>query len=262
MTTKMIIFNAPKGVGKDKACEALEHELNRIRVSNYRVECKGHLYNITQLLFNISSKEFFKIYNDRQFKELPMEIFKIKESQARELFNYLKYEWDYNEANELYYLDSGGNHRYISEYVNLSIREAIIYVSEIFCKPSFGEDYFGVIRANKVKSYIDSSNHSDNIFLDASSGFIDELYPLLEVIHPENILIVRIYRDELGEISTGGNSFSGDSRRYFTDEELKELGVDCIDIDNSGDYSFESLTKFLYRSNLKITSWLENIKYE
>lgn len=97
--------------------------------------------------------------------------------------------------------------------VKLSIREAMIFVSEVMCKEKFGLDYFGVARANSVR-------HAE-VIVDGSTGFVEELPPLIEKLGQENILLIRVHRN--------GCTYDGDSRNYIPDGVIHNT----IDIDNN-----------------------------
>lgn len=86
----------------------------------------------------------------------------------------------------------------------MSCREFMIHISEKFVKPVFGDGYFGKQLALK---YINRDAGIDTIAV-PDSGFDSELAALSESVGPENILIVRLWRD--------GYTFDGDSRNYVT----------------------------------------------
>ena len=102
--------------------------------------------------------------------------------------------------------------------------EAMIYVSEVICKPTFGEEYFGQVRADSIQD-------TDKVIVDGSCGFIEELLPLANKYYNydneiDNILVVRVHRP--------GYDFKGDSRGYLKDEDLTQLGFNVVDIYNDG----------------------------
>jgi hypothetical protein len=92
----------------------------------------------------------------------------------------------------------------------------MICVSECLMKPKFGTEYFGQARVNKIK------RNEGYDFCDSSTGFIDELYPLIDYLGQENILLFRIYRD--------GYTFEGDSRNYIPDGVI----TNTVDVYNNG----------------------------
>lgn len=103
----------------------------------------------------------------------------------------------------------------------LSMRQALIHVSEIVIKPNFGSGYFG--EASRV--LIDNDNESQ-YFLYADGGFLDEIGWVGEDYTP---LLVRIHREGYEYDPTV------DSRGYVTDEMLTNGYLDnwtSADIDN------------------------------
>lgn len=85
-----------------------------------------------------------------------------------------------------------------------SCRQALIYVSEMVVKPSFGKDWFGKVEAHKLHQI--SMNESLTAAC-SDGGFDAEIHPLVNTFGPENVHIVRIFRQ--------GCSFEGDSRTWI-----------------------------------------------
>lgn len=200
-TTKVVILNSPPNGGKDSVA-------NYLTKKNYEIyshkEFKNKLFVLTKELFNISDERFDKIYNDRNLKERPLPDFTITRKAARVLSGVLPYL-----ANEL---ENNDPTRQDTSVFMLSVREAMIYVSEVVAKPTFGSDYFGkAAAANLTKGDI-------NVFSDG--GFVDELLPLIEEVGKENVMIIRIHRE--------GCSFEGDSRDFLPDG----LVTETYDINN------------------------------
>lgn len=81
----------------------------------------------------------------------------------------------------------------------LSVRQAMIKVSEEVIKPNFGKDYFGKQLAGSLVGGM--------VNVVSDGGFIEELVPVIEAVGEENILIIRIARE--------GYTFKGDSRAYL-----------------------------------------------
>lgn len=163
---KLIIFSGKMGCGKDTAIDFLGRTIEYVRA-----ECKESLHEATMALFGVPEDTYWEIYNDRQRKETPNSLFSIKPEKAKELEEYL------------------GELTYKSELVDgmfpLTIREAMIFTSELVMKPMFGEDVFGKRRADKLRGNF--------VFVDGSFGFTDELHPAIDKIGQKNILGVRIY---------------------------------------------------------------------
>lgn len=87
--------------------------------------------------------------------------------------------------------------------LGVSYRQWQIDFSEKFMKPLYGEDVFGQLF---VKRALKRSSHS--LFVVPDCGFQVEINTLLDHFNPDDILLVKIYRD--------GTNFDGDSRSYIT----------------------------------------------
>lgn len=188
--SKIILFNSPAKLGKDTAIEYLEDWCG---IPLVRREAKGKLHTLVQEFFCVSPERYWEIYEDRELKEKPLPEFTL-------ILN--DYEIKVLERN------FGDVHiEFFQEHIPhlavcwLSIRQAMIYISEIIIKPRFGSDYFGVARAKAIQE--------DEIAVDSSTGFVEELPPLIERLGQENILLIRIHRE--------GATFEGDSRNYIPD---------------------------------------------
>ena len=208
MNSKIILFNGVKSVGKDEA-------ITYLRSLGYplvRREAKGKLHTLTQEFFCVDQERYWEIYEDRVLKETPLPEFQINLTWDYSDYCYLEellgYDLqgsdleDRNEVDKLWELryknhpeDASGT------CLNLSIREAMIYISEVVMKPRFGENYFGVARAKAIQE--------GEIAVDSSTGFEEELPPLIERLGQENILLIRVHRE--------GATFEGDSRSYIPD---------------------------------------------
>lgn len=71
--SKIILWNSPKGLGKDEA-------ITYLRSLGYplvRREAKGKLHTLVQEFFCVSPERYWEIYEDRVLKETPMEEFRI-----------------------------------------------------------------------------------------------------------------------------------------------------------------------------------------
>lgn len=204
--SKLIVLNAPKGAGKTVLAQRIIEELGE----QYDVEesrCKDRLFEMTMDFFQIDPQTFWEIYEDRDLKETPSHLFQITRSAYDTLCRTLG----------VTSLPHGNS----KIGVTVSLRHAMIYVSECVAKPAFGDNYFGVCRAEALEF-----SDSDTIYLDDSAlGAMDEIKPAMDVLGAENVVFVRIY---------GRGDFSSDSRKYFGDKDLPEGSV-VIDLDNSGD---------------------------
>jgi len=66
-----IIFNGPPGSGKDYICK----ELVATDEPVFHKEFKHRLYMLTMNIYGISPDVFWEIYNDREMKEKPLDVF-------------------------------------------------------------------------------------------------------------------------------------------------------------------------------------------
>lgn len=81
-------------------------------------------------------------------------------------------------------------------------REAYIEFSEKLVKPVKGKDFFGRVAARRVK---EKTAYEYCIFTD--SGFAEEALPVIDLVGPENVLLINLIR--------AGCNFSSDSRSYL-----------------------------------------------
>lgn len=187
MTTKLLLINGPVGCGKTEAVKYIAKHFNIVER-----RCKDKLFKLTQEFFCVSEELFFEIYNDRFAKELPVEHFKV----SARAYNVL--------ADEI-----GLQHVVHNRDMYLSIRQAMIFVSECVCKPIFGDDYFGKARALSL-------NEGELAIDDSAGGWVEELTPSLERLGRENVMLIRVY---------GRGTFEGDSRKYLPSDAV-DLTVD------------------------------------
>lgn len=209
---KLILLNGGKGCGKSVLTQ---HLIPRLCANEAR--CKDKLFELTMSLFDVKAGDFWSIYNDRERKEKSNDLFTVKRPQAIMLYNMI-----------------GGEDLCkrcaLSKYdVPLSVREAMIYVSELVVKPTFGSDYFGVSRAKNLLS---------GVYIDDSAAFVDEIKPAIDKIGMNNILLVRIY---------GRGDFEGDSRDYLPDNVVTNV----VDV-----YNNKSESEFLIETTDKIEAFL------
>ena len=195
--SKIILLNGVKSLGKDEA-------ITYLRSLGYplvRREAKGKLHTLVQEFFCVSPERYWEVYEDRELKESPLPEFHIhldfdEHYYLEEMLGYnLTDEWEDGHPRLL-----GNTSGSLCE-VNLSIREAMIYISEVIMKPRMGSGYFGVARAKAIQE--------GEIAVDSSTGFVEELPPLIERLGQENILLIRVHRE--------GATFEGDSRNYIPD---------------------------------------------
>jgi len=198
---KMILLNAPAKSGKDVVIKHLQEKGIPLQYA----ECKDKLHNLVQEIFNIDDDHYWEIYNDRNLKEARLDEFKV----VMTLRDYISLS-GYCNAEGI--VSNIVNHDKI--ITKLSIRQAMIYVSEVIIKPRFGSDYFGKARMSKM-------NH-DGVYVDGSAAFVDEIDPLINELGQENILLIRVHRE--------GYTFDGDSRSYIPDGIIDNT----VDVDNNG----------------------------
>lgn len=201
---KMILFNAPAKSGKDVVIKYLQEEGIPLQYA----ECKDKLHDLVQEIFNVDFERYWEIYDDRSLKETPLEDFTLKlrtsELDALEqLVGVVVCEW------------LCGDNKWLC---TLSVREAMIYVSEVLIKPRFGEEYFGKSRMLRMLT----DGYGEGIYVDGSAAFVDELAPLIGELGQPNILLIRIHRE--------GYTFEGDSRSYIPNGVI----VNTVDVENNG----------------------------
>lgn len=196
MQSKIILLNGPIGCGKTEAVKRLKKEY---AVVDRR--CKDHLFTLTHEFFCMSEREFTQHYEDRATKEKPKEEFAVSTRAFNALAPHIG-------AVPMSHETFG------SDLIKLSVREALIYVSEVICKPTFGSDYFGVARAKSIQP--------GDLAIDDSCGFDEEIPPTLSKLGTGNVLLIRIH---------GRGSFDGDSRRYIKDNVVPHT----IDVHNTKD---------------------------
>lgn len=197
---KLIVLSAPKGAGKTEAVQHLKNTFNHLTWVETR--CKDKLYELTARMFGLSMRRFMELYENRDLKESPLEEFQVGLAAVNALLDVLPdVDYDYNP---------------ITKKFMLSIRSAMIYVSEVVCKPTFGKDYFGVERAKRMASV----SGAGAIFIDDSAfGTWDEIEAAGKLVGAFNVMVVRVH---------GRGEFDGsDSRQYLEDvpSGVKELDI-------------------------------------
>ena len=210
-----VLLNGPANCGKGVVVDYLKSQGYDFKVRS----CKDKLHTLTREFFCVPEERYWEIYNDRTLKERPLTDFQVKTfptvpMEIKRVLPDFSF-WDYRR--EYTFLPDG---RMTS--ITLSIREALIYMSEVIVKPRMGSDYFGVARALSVQTneiIVDDSTAAFNVNGDIKC---DEVVPLIERIGADNTLLIRIHRD--------GFTFDGDSREYVPDGVVPNT----IDIHNIG----------------------------
>ena len=137
-----------------------------------------------QVFFQLSPRKFHDIYENRALKETPLPEFTVTREAAEQLYAIIK---------KPYLLTN-------NQRVQLSIRDAMIYLSECVCKPAFGKTYFGEARAKTITE--------NELAIDDSCGFEEEIKPTLDKLGADNVMLIRV---------RGRGSFEGDSRNFIPD---------------------------------------------
>jgi len=210
---------------------AVKHLINTMGLQLAERKCKDKLHELTMSFFAVHEDRYWEIYENRALKEKALPEFSVNINSYNALMESLNpgdgdkkiHTWADNSV----------------EMVNISIREAMIYVSECICKPTFGKGYFGEAR---IKSMSDNETAIDD-----STGFQEELYPAIEQLGQENIILIRIHGR--------GEFASNDSRNYIPDGVIENT----IDIDNSVD-SEQALQSFLETVGEEVDSFLAQTK--
>ena len=109
----------------------------------------------------------------------------------------------------------------------MSPRQALIHVSETIIKPTHGRSYFG----KEALKFVDKHSKNFDYFIFADGGFIEEV---VELAKHHDVFVVRLHN--------GNMDFSGDSRRYLTDQDLINYGVEYCDFDvHVGRYVYDTI---------------------
>jgi hypothetical protein len=203
----IILLNGPANIGKDYA---IEHLLS-LGYDLEKAECKDRLHEMTMQFFNVEPRKYWPLYNNRDTKEVPQECYGVTRDAYIKLTTVLHGKFKAR-VRLFFNLDR----QLLNGCFYLSPREAMIFVSECVAKPAFGNDCFGVYRANKVKSGKD--------YFDASCfGSSAELEPLIKKIGQDEIILIRVYSDK--------HRFdSNDSRSYVPDGVINKT----YDVHNNG----------------------------
>lgn len=189
--SKILLLNGPRECGKSEAVRELKQHFPLIER-----RCKDKLFTLVMDLFCIKHDAFWDIYNTRSLKESPLPEFTVSRAAYDSLRSVLP--------------NLPPSH---NEVMELTCRQAMIFVSEVVCKPTFGKEYFGIARAQSMGA--------DELAIDDSCGFDDEVGAVIERLGPDNVLLVRIH---------GRGQFENDSRTYISDG----LVPNTLDVYNTG----------------------------
>jgi dephospho-CoA kinase len=112
------------------------------------------------------------------------------------------------------------------EFFGETCRQVQINFSELFLKPTHGEDIFGKLAINEIKK-----SRADTILI-SDSGFRREAEVLVEEFGNQNVLLVRLHRE--------GKSFDGDSRNYIDLDDLEVTTYDLFNDSTIEDFVFNA----------------------
>lgn len=220
MNSKLIILNGGKGAGKSIAVKALKG----VHPNLVERRTKDKLFEIAMSLFNVPEEEFWRIHEDRKLKEATNDYFVITARAYVDLCKLL----DADIPAELVEAPTE-----LAKFrMKISIRNALIYVSELICKPALGQDYLGVARAVAIQD-------GEWALDDSAQGDMAEITPAIDKLGVDNVLCIRVH---------GRGDFSGDSRRFLPDDSLKHM----VDITNDG-----SEQEFIDKIKLEVERWLQ-----
>lgn len=107
-------------------------------------------------------------------------------------------------------------------FYGMTPRQAYIWFSEEVMKPKFGTRVFGEIEARKIED--------DRVYIFSDSGFVDEALEVVNVVGPENVLLVNLHRH--------GHTYAGDSRSYLTAEQIGLSSQNHRSVFNDGGQRF------------------------
>lgn len=182
----IIILNGPTLCGKGTAYKVIRQLYS---AGDGRIKKK--LHEIASALFNVP----LDLWEQREGKEAPHPALLVSSDALSRLASTVK-------------VKLSGVPR-VNGRAMLSPRQALIYVSEVICKPAFGADYFGRERAERVSA--------PGLWVCESGGFIEEV----QMLPPEEVCIIRIY---------GRGRFSPEDTRSYIDLP----GAFCVEVQNVG----------------------------
>lgn len=185
----IVLMNGPIGCGKGVA---YNHTRKVFGAKDGRV--KKHLYKVASALFGVTNN----MWEARLGKETPNGRLQITAGEFKKLRKVITIQ-----ATDVNAQLIGAKYG----YYKLTPRQALIYVSEVVCKPTFGDSYFGDMRLRLVDK--------PGLYVDDSCGFIAELDKLCE---PRIIQVM------------GRGEFKTDDTRQY----ISKPGIPCVTIFNTG----------------------------
>ncbi len=215
----VIIFNSPKGSGKDTAASLMCDYFGTGEVLAF----KDELYKDTARHFGIDVSALVEYHNDRDLKEVPDLMFgKFQNDPVKQYLFSL-----------VYAIGVLINNHYLMSLGYYSSREALIHVSEDLIKPKYGADHYGTKLAYKIEQ------SSETFFFTGDGGFKKEIVPLLEMGY--NVIIAQLERS--------GATFDGDSRSLLNKDDFKgynNITFTTIDNNRSLDDLYKNIVDFSY----------------
>lgn len=226
MKKTALILNGPAGSGKDAIGESVYQLLKEKNVKVTKVSFKDTLFELTAKSFGIDIKNFHtEEFYGRLAKEQPKSNLKVDDQffyNLKKLYVDLNSKIGFSDNNSkqlekilnVRNLKDDSLEKYFKtcnidskNFINgeLSPRQALILLSEVFIKPIYGEDFFGIYTNKKLQPGI-------NIITDG--GFMEELKPMLK--DNVNLNLVTILSYGFGKERTEElKNFNNDSRNYF-----------------------------------------------
>lgn len=168
----IILLNGPMHCGKTK----LTNYLKSLYPKLVDRRIKDRIHELVMQIFSVPEDVYFEHYENKNLKDTPTPLYTV----TGEAFNKLLDSMMDNDA-KLHYVPPSVLHQ-------LTPRQAMIYVSDVICKPTFGKDYFGHERAKAILE--------NEWAIDDSCGFKEELPPTLDRIGQDNTLLIRIHTGE------------------------------------------------------------------
>lgn len=165
---KLILFNGPPRSGKDTAASYAQAYCLRNRRVPYRRALASYFFDIMAPILAVPAAELIRTYEDEKDTK---------------------------------------------KYNGFSLRELIILFSRTFAWPTFGDNFLAVRTADQwLRPCLQrhdpgvTERLGPPVFIISDLGRPSELLPFLPFFDPEDILIIRLYRE--------GYSFENDCRQY------------------------------------------------
>lgn len=215
----VVIFNSPKGSGKDVAADFLHSYFQ----AGKRLAFKDELYKDAAEYFGVSVEDLVEYHSDRNLKETPSEMFPKYQSES--IKQYL--------LSILYVIGALIGNKYLMSLGYYSSREALIHVSEEAIKPTKGKNYYGLKLVEEIE------NSSERFYFVSDGGFFSEATMVAE----------KGYRVIVAQLERSGATFEGDSRSFLSKEDFKEYSnITFTSIDNNGtlDDLYKTITEFSF----------------